>query len=482
MNVLERIVEATREEVAPAPARGAAGRARAAPRRARRGPAVPEALARPGVSVIAEHKRRSPSAGEIRARRDGRRGRRAPTSAAARPRCRSSPRARTSAARWTTCARRARASALPILRKDFIVDAYQVVESAAAGADALLLIVAALEPRRARRAATREARALDLDVLVEVHDEEELERALEVVDADVIGINNRDLTDFTVDLERTYELLADVPAGKTVVSRVRHPHAASSSTSSSASASTPCSSGRPHARRRPRGAPCRALRGDGDEPSSEPPSARRLARASGPRVTLAAAMQLRSRPTVPLVLAVRRPRRRASPSGVVAALDLGGGTTTTTVVQQAPLRREPPSERQRRRPHRARHLQARRAGRRLHPRRGRAAHRVALRLRRARRAARRGHGLGLRHRHATARSSPTPTSSRAPRRSRVQFADKKASTRRSSAATRRPTSRVLQGRPRRARPRSRCSSARPRTSRSATRRSRSATPSASTAR
>ena len=55
-------------------------------------------------------------------------------------------------------------------------------------------------------------------MLVEVHDEEELERALEVVDADVIGINNRDLADFSVDVERTYELLADVPAGKTVVS------------------------------------------------------------------------------------------------------------------------------------------------------------------------------------------------------------------------------------------------------------------------
>ena len=54
-------------------------------------------------------------------------------------------------------------------------------------------------------------------MLVEVHDEEELEIALEV-DADVIGINNRDLTDFTVDIERTFELLSDVPAGKTVVS------------------------------------------------------------------------------------------------------------------------------------------------------------------------------------------------------------------------------------------------------------------------
>jgi indole-3-glycerol phosphate synthase len=53
---------------------------------------------------------------------------------------------------------------------------------------------------------------------VEVHDERELECALEVVDADVIGINNRDLTDFSVDLDRTFELLSEVPAGKTVVS------------------------------------------------------------------------------------------------------------------------------------------------------------------------------------------------------------------------------------------------------------------------
>jgi indole-3-glycerol phosphate synthase len=62
----------------------------------------------------------------------------------------------------------------------------------------------------------REARDLDLDALVEVHDERELEVALEV-EADVLGLNNRDLSDFSVDIERTYELLADVPAGKTVV-------------------------------------------------------------------------------------------------------------------------------------------------------------------------------------------------------------------------------------------------------------------------
>jgi indole-3-glycerol phosphate synthase len=62
-----------------------------------------------------------------------------------------------------------------------------------------------------------QARELDLDALVEIHDDEELERALEL-DFDVIGINNRDLDDFSVDIQRTFDLLADVPAGKVVVS------------------------------------------------------------------------------------------------------------------------------------------------------------------------------------------------------------------------------------------------------------------------
>ena len=140
----------------------------------------------------------------------------APTSAAAPRRFRSSPRATTSAARSTTCARRARRTDLPILRKDFTVDPYQLYEAAAAGADAVLLVVAVLEPEELERLHA-EASELDLDCLVEVHDAEELEAALEI-DADVIGINNRNLSDFSVDVARTFELLADVPAGKTVVS------------------------------------------------------------------------------------------------------------------------------------------------------------------------------------------------------------------------------------------------------------------------
>jgi indole-3-glycerol phosphate synthase len=104
---------------------------------------------------------------------------------------------------------------LPILRKDFIVDPYQLYEAAVHGADAVLLIVRALNDRELR-AMYEEARGLDLDCLVEVHNAEELQRALEL-DADVIGINNRDLDDGTVDVSTTYELMPDVPAGKTAV-------------------------------------------------------------------------------------------------------------------------------------------------------------------------------------------------------------------------------------------------------------------------
>ena len=216
MNVLDRIVESTRddlrrrrEEVPLATLeRALAGRGEDRP--------FSEALTLPGVSVIAEHKRRSPSAGLIR------------EGATVEDVVTAYERGGAGALSILTEGhhfggsledlRAARAaSALPILRKDFIVDAYQLYESAAAGADAILLIVAALEPREVARLHA-EARALDLDVLVEVHSERELECALEVVDADVIGINNRDLTDFSVHVERTYELLADVPAGKTVVS------------------------------------------------------------------------------------------------------------------------------------------------------------------------------------------------------------------------------------------------------------------------
>jgi indole-3-glycerol phosphate synthase len=174
-----------------------------------------EALSRPGTSLIAEYKRRSPSAGEIRA------------GASVTDIVRAYERGGAVALSILTeqdhfggslsDLREARdATELPILRKDFTIDPYQVYEAKADGADAVLLVVGAMSASELGTL-LGVARDLELDAIVEVHDEPELEAALEV-DADVIGINNRNLADFSVDLAVTFELLSDVPAGKTVVS------------------------------------------------------------------------------------------------------------------------------------------------------------------------------------------------------------------------------------------------------------------------
>ena len=173
-----------------------------------------EALVRPGLSLIAEFKRRSPSAGEIRPGADL-----AETVAAFE---------RGGAAALSILTEELEfggslddlqaareGSSLPILRKDFTVDIYQLYEAAASGADAVLLVVAALDDAELE-GLYAEARALDLDCVVEVHDGEDLERAL-ALDAEVIGINNRNLRDLTLHVSTTPELMTDVPAGKTVV-------------------------------------------------------------------------------------------------------------------------------------------------------------------------------------------------------------------------------------------------------------------------
>jgi indole-3-glycerol phosphate synthase len=104
----------------------------------------------------------------------------------------------------------------PILRKDFIVHELQVYESVIAGADAILLIVAALDDEALRRLYDR-AKDCQLDVLVEVHDLAEMDRALEL-EADLIGINNRNLKTFAVDLSTTEELAEEIPAEVVAVS------------------------------------------------------------------------------------------------------------------------------------------------------------------------------------------------------------------------------------------------------------------------
>jgi len=209
-DVLTRIVAATRNTVAlrrghlPIEELAASAQARSDFRPFR------EALARPGLSVIAEHKRSSPSAGVIRADLEladvvssYERGGAAALSVLTEETWFAGSLADLLAART--------AASLPILRKDFIVDEYQVYEAAAAGADAILLIVAAMEvgPLANLQAL---AHRLGLATLVEVHDAEELRVALEI-GAQTIGINNRNLSTLAVDIETTYQLLPQIPPG-----------------------------------------------------------------------------------------------------------------------------------------------------------------------------------------------------------------------------------------------------------------------------
>jgi indole-3-glycerol phosphate synthase len=173
------------------------------------------ALARPGIGVIAEFKRRSPSAGSLREEAElaavvaayERGGASALSVLTEGPNFDGSL-ADIDAARG--------ACGLPILRKDFVVDPYQLYEAVVAGADAVLLIVAALEQEELASLHDR-ALGVGLDVLVEVHDRDELARA-EQLGARLIGVNNRDLRDFSVDVGRTERLLTAMPAGTTVVS------------------------------------------------------------------------------------------------------------------------------------------------------------------------------------------------------------------------------------------------------------------------
>lgn len=212
---LEQLVSATRERVEERKRELPLGELERLVSSRGEGRPFSEALCHPGTSLIAEYKRRSPSAGAIR------------EGASVADMVLAYERGGAAALSILTeedhfggsldDLRDARASAtVPILRKDFHIDPYQLYEAKAAGADAVLIVVGAVEAGQLRELCA-EAQALDLDALVEVHDEPELELALEH-DVDVVAINNRDLADFSVDVSRTLELLADVPAGKTVVS------------------------------------------------------------------------------------------------------------------------------------------------------------------------------------------------------------------------------------------------------------------------
>lgn len=215
MNKLDEICAHKREEVAARKTRTGLAELdrRAAEQTAPRGfrRALDEA---PGFGLIAEIKKASPSKGLIRADFDP------------------PAHARAYAAGGAACLSvltderyflghddylvTARAAcALPVLRKDFMVDPWQVAEARALGADAILIIVAALSDAQM---AEIEAAAIEygMDALIEVHDAAELDRALRLRSR-LIGVNNRDLRDFSVDFARTYDLVGRAPPGCTFV-------------------------------------------------------------------------------------------------------------------------------------------------------------------------------------------------------------------------------------------------------------------------
>lgn len=180
----------------------------------RRGRPFSEALISEGISLIAEMKRASPSRGPIRPDATVAEVVSAYQAAGARAvSVLTEPEFFGGSLDDLVTARGA--CDLPLLRKDFVVDEYQLLEARAAGADAVLLIVAALERERLQELMSV-ASDLGMDSLVEVHDEDEVEAAVDA-GAEVRGINNRDLHSLEVDLDTTFRLLADVPAGTVVV-------------------------------------------------------------------------------------------------------------------------------------------------------------------------------------------------------------------------------------------------------------------------
>jgi len=217
-DILERILAAKRREIAAAktiiPRPEVERRAREAPpargfERALRGK-----IARGRPAVIAEIKRASPSKGLMRADLDP--ARIAASYEAHGAACLSVLTDREFFGGSADDLKAARAAcALPVLRKDFIIDAYQVHESRAWGADCILLIMDAM-PDSDLAALEEEAHAIGLDVLVECHDRTQLERALCLKTA-LIGVNNRDLRSFETRLETTLALAGEVPPGRLLI-------------------------------------------------------------------------------------------------------------------------------------------------------------------------------------------------------------------------------------------------------------------------
>lgn len=216
MNVLAEIISKKRERVEAAKRITPLDQLRNLAEQPRTHHALGDALRADGINIIAEFKRRSPSKGLIRADanltqvvRSYEAGSAAAISVLTEEDYFSGSLADL---------RNAKAAVgLPVLRKDFVFDDYQVYESAAAGADAILLIVAALDDETLRRLRRLAEDELHLDALVEVHTSEEMKRAL-ACGANLIGVNNRDLRTFEVSLETSVSLAREAPRESVLIS------------------------------------------------------------------------------------------------------------------------------------------------------------------------------------------------------------------------------------------------------------------------
>ncbi|GAB5413350.1 MAG: indole-3-glycerol phosphate synthase TrpC [Congregibacter sp.] len=176
--------------------------------------AVQQRVARGDAAVIAEVKKASPSKGVIR--EDFRPAEIAASYASGGASCLSVLTDRDFFQGGEDYLQEARAHCeLPVLRKDFTIDTYQVAEARAIGADAILLIVSALTQSQMLELSSA-AKHYGLDVLVEVHDRDELDRAL-ALPTPLIGVNNRNLRDFSTSLDTTLDLLPHVPADRVVI-------------------------------------------------------------------------------------------------------------------------------------------------------------------------------------------------------------------------------------------------------------------------
>ena len=214
MTVLDRILSHKAEELAHRRRKRPVSEVRAAAESAAPARGFAQAVERGKPAVIAEVKKASPSKGVIREDFDP--AAIAQSYEAAGAACLS---VLTDAAFFQGSdehlAQAKAATRLPVLRKDFVIDEYQVFEARGLGADCILLIVAALDAERI--ASFNElAGQLDLDALVEVHNARELDAAVRAAPT-LLGINNRDLRTFDTSLDTTLSLLADVPEGTTVV-------------------------------------------------------------------------------------------------------------------------------------------------------------------------------------------------------------------------------------------------------------------------